>query len=65
MIVLCPGCHRLVEVSEMEEEIDIYDDYSETRRVFRCPKCGFKLVRRVRWHRREAPHEVWRCPAKA
>jgi predicted RNA-binding Zn-ribbon protein involved in translation (DUF1610 family) len=50
----------------MEEEIDIYDDYSETRRVFRCPKCGFKLVRRVRWHRREAPREVpWRCSAKA
>jgi predicted RNA-binding Zn-ribbon protein involved in translation (DUF1610 family) len=59
VIFTCPGCGRTVELRELEEEIDIYDDYSETRRVFRCPKCGFELVRRVRWHRRK-PTAVWR-----
>jgi len=57
MMFLCPGCHKIVEIRELEEEIDIYDGYTEVKRVIRCPECGFKLVTRVRTHRREVP---WR-----
>jgi predicted RNA-binding Zn-ribbon protein involved in translation (DUF1610 family) len=62
VIFTCPGCGKSVELRELEEEIDVYDGYSEVTRVFRCPECGFRLVRRVRWHRKESHRGVpWRC----